>query len=157
MWKETRSMTDRVGQSGEQVPRLGNYHLSRVLGQGTSATVYLGEHQYLERFAAIKVLHIRMEPGTHETFLREARTIVQLRHPHIIGVHDFDFEGQTPYLVMEYIPNGNFRSRYPKGTRLPLEQSVTYARQIASALDYAHERHVVHRDVKPENILLDSN
>jgi serine/threonine protein kinase/DNA polymerase III delta prime subunit len=144
-------MTDRVGQ------QLGNYRLPRVLGQGTFATVYLGEHQYLERFAAIKVLHIRMELRTHEAFRREARTIAQLRHPHIIGVHDFGFEDQTPYLVMEYMPNGNLRSRYPKGTRLPIEQGVTYAKQIASALDYAHERHVIHRDVKPENLLLGSN
>ena len=70
-------MTDRVGQPGGQAPRLGNYRLPRVLGQGTFATVCLGEHQYLERFAAIKVLHVQMEPRTHEVFRREARTIAQ--------------------------------------------------------------------------------
>ena len=141
-------MPDRVGQ------QLGNYRLVRVLGQGTSAVVYLGEHQYLERLAAIKVLHVRMEAGTHEAFRREARTIAQLHHPHIIAVHDFDIEDQTPYLVMDYTPNATLRSQYPKGTRLPSEKIVTSVNQIASALDYAHEQHVIHRDVKPENILL---
>jgi serine/threonine protein kinase len=143
-------MLDRVGQ------QLGNYRLLRVLGQGAFATVYLGQHQHLEWFAAIKVLHLRMETRSHESFRREARTIAQLRHPHIIGVHDFGFHDQTPYLVMEYMPNGTLRSRYPKGTRLPFEQIVTFVKQVASALDYAHKQHVVHLDVKPENLLLGS-
>jgi eukaryotic-like serine/threonine-protein kinase len=71
-------MADYVGQ------QLGNYRLLRVLGQGTFATVYLGEHQYLERLAAIKVLHVRIESARHESFRREARTIAQLDHAHII-------------------------------------------------------------------------
>jgi serine/threonine protein kinase len=144
-------MADRIGQ------HLGNYHLLRALGYGAFATVYLGKHQYLERLAAIKVLRVRMEPITHESFRREARTIAQLRHPHIIGVHDFGFENQTPYLVMEYMHSGTLRERFPKRTRLPLEQIVVYVKQIASALDYAHEQHVIHRDVKPENLLLGTN
>jgi serine/threonine protein kinase len=144
-------MTDRVGQ------HLGNYHLLRVLGQGSFATVYLGEHQDLGWLVAIKVLHLRVEAGSYESFRREARTIAQLRHPHIIGVHDFGTSPDTAYLVMEYSPNGTLRSQCPKGTRLPFEQIVTYVKQIASALDYAHEQHVIHRDVKPENILLGPN
>src|SRR5216110_3257989 len=143
-------MTDRVGQ------QLGNYRLLRMLGQGAYAAVYLAEHQYLERLAAIKVLHVRMEPGTHKSFLREARTIAQLHHPHIVSVHDFGFEDQTPYLVMEYIQGGTLRSLYPRGAHVPFEQILTYTKQIASALDYAHEKHVIHRDVKPENILLNA-
>jgi serine/threonine protein kinase len=144
-------MADRVGQ------QLGNYRLLSILGRGAFAAVYLGKHQYLERLAAIKVLHIQIEPGTHESFRREARTIAQLHHPHIISVHDFGIEDQTPYLVMEYMQGGTLRSRYPKGTRLPCEQIVAYVRQIAAALDYAHEQQVIHRDVKPENILLGAN
>ena len=71
-------MTDRVGQ------QLGNYRLLRKIGQGAFAEVYLGEHLYLERPAAIKVLHVQMEPKTHEQFRREARTIAHSQHPHIV-------------------------------------------------------------------------
>jgi serine/threonine protein kinase len=143
-------MTDHIGQ------QFGNYHLLRLLGSGGFAEVYLGEHLYLERPAAIKVLHVQMEPKVQEAFLREARTIAHLDHPHIVRVLDFGIEGQTPYLVMDYTPNGTLRTRHPKGTRLSFEQIVLYVKQIASALDYAHEQHVIHRDVKPENILLNA-
>ena len=143
-------MADRVGQ------QLGNYRLLRVLGQGAFAEVYLGEHLYLERPAAIKVLHVQMEPKTHEQFRCEARTIAHLEHPHIVQVLDFGLDDQIPYLVMEHAPGGTLRSHYPKGTRLPIEQVVTYVKQIASALDYAHQQHIIHRDVKPENLLLDA-
>jgi eukaryotic-like serine/threonine-protein kinase len=128
----------------------------RVLGKGAFATVYLGEHQHLERPAAIKVLHVRLESAHHESFRREARTIAQLDHPHIIGVYDFGFESDTPYLVMEYTPHGTLREHFPKGMRLSFEHIVTYVRQVASALDYAQKQHVIHRDIKPENILLNT-
>src|SRR5947208_247961 len=144
-------MAERVGQS------LGNYQLLRLLGRGAFAEVYLAEHRYLEVPAAIKVLQVRMESDTQEQFRREARTIAHLHHPHIIRVLDFGFQDQTPYLVMEYTPNGTLRTRHPKGTRLPLEQIVPYVKQIAPALDYAHQQRVIHRDVKPENLLLTAN
>jgi serine/threonine protein kinase/DNA polymerase III delta prime subunit len=149
--KETLSMAERVGQI------LGNYQLLRLLGRGAFAEVYLAEHRYLEVPAAIKVLHVRMEPDTQKQFLREARTIAHLQHPHIIRVHDFGFQNQTPFLVMEYTPNGTLRTRHPKGTRLPLEQIVHYVKQLAPALDYAHQQRVIHRDIKPENMLLSTN
>jgi eukaryotic-like serine/threonine-protein kinase len=140
-------MANRVGQ------QLGHYRLLRLLGQGAFAEVYLGEHLYLERLAAIKVLHVQMEPETHEQFRREARTIAHLQHPHIVPVHDFGLDDQAPYLVMEYTPGGTLHSQHPKGTRLPYEQLVSYVKQIASALDYAHQQRVIHRDVKPHNLL----
>ena len=143
-------MADRVGQ------QLGSYRLLRKIGQGSFAEVYQGEHQYLERLAAIKILHVQMDPKTQEQFRHEARTIARLDHPHIVRVLDFGIEDQTPYLVMEYTPGGTLRSRHPKGTRLPLEQIVTYVKQIASALDYAHQQRVIHRDIKPENMLLNA-
>jgi serine/threonine protein kinase/DNA polymerase III delta prime subunit len=143
-------MTERVGQ------QLGNYRLLRLLGQGAFAAVYLGEHQYLERPAAIKVLHVRMEAAHQESFHREARTIAKLQHPHIISVYDFGICDQTPYLVMEYTSGGTLRTHHPKGTRLSFEQIVTYVKQITSALDYAHAQHVIHRDIKPENLLLNT-
>ena len=141
-------MAERVGQF------CGNYQLLRLLGRGAFAEVYLAEHRYLEVPAAIKVLHVSIEPDTHEQFLREARTIAHLQHPHIVHVHDFGFQDQTPFLVMEYAPNGTLRRRHPKGTRLSFEQIIHYVKQIAPALDYAHQQRVIHRDVKPENLLL---
>ena len=144
-------MVDRMGE------QFGNYKLLRLLGQGSFADVYLGEHRYLEIPAAIKVLHVRMEAQTQERFRREARMIAHLQHPHIVRVLEFGIEEQTPYLVMDYISNGTLRSVHPKGTRLPLEKIVPYVKQIASALDYAHQNRVVHRDIKPENILICSD
>jgi eukaryotic-like serine/threonine-protein kinase len=143
-------MADYVGQ------QFGNYQVLRKLGQGAFAEVYLAEHQYLEIPAAIKILHARMGPDTYEQFRREAHTIAHLQHPHIVCVLDFGIREQTPYLILEYAPGGTLRARHPKGTRLPLEQIVTYVKQIAPALDYAHQHHVIHRDVKPENMLVNA-
>ncbi len=143
-------MAEYIGQ------QFGNYRLLRLLGQGAFASVYLAEHCYLEILAAVKVLHVKIEARTQDAFLREARTIARLQHPHIVRVSDFGFQEQIPYLVMEYLPNGTLRSQHPKGTRLSFEEIVRYVRQIAAALDYAHEQHVIHRDIKPENILLNA-
>ncbi|MBV9230732.1 MAG: protein kinase, partial [Chloroflexi bacterium] len=143
-------MIEAIGQ------QFGPYRLLRLLGTGNFASVYLGEHQYLERPAAIKVLRVRMGQEADAPFRREARTIAHLDHPHIVRVYDFGIQEQTPFLVMEYTPNGSLRTRHPKGTCLPLEQIATYVKQIASSLDYAHEHRVIHRDVKPENLLLNA-
>jgi serine/threonine protein kinase len=142
-----RPQHDRVGQ------RFGNYRLSRLIGQGGFAEVYLGEHIYLDTQTAIKVLHTQLVGQDVEQFRQEARTIAHLEHPHIVRLLDFGVEGTTPYLIMSYAPNGTMRERYPKGTRLPLEQVVLYIKQIAQALQYAHDRKLIHRDIKPENIL----
>jgi serine/threonine protein kinase len=142
-------MSERVGQV------FGNYQLLRFLGQGAFAEVYLGEHRYIEMAAAIKVL-THMEPETHEAFRNEARAIARLEHPHIIRLRDFGIQDGTPYLIMDYMPNGTLRALHPRGTRLPFEQIVSYVQQIASALDYAHQQRLIHRDIKPENILLNA-
>src|SRR5215469_11853372 len=144
-------MTDHVGQ------RFGNYRLLRQLGKGGFADVYLGEHVYLKTQAAIKVLQIQLAGENTEFFLKEARTIAHLEHPHIVRVLDFGVEDNLPFLVMSYAPNGSMRSRYPPGTILPLEDIVSYVNQIARALQYAHEEKLIHRDVKPENLLLGRN
>src|SRR6266700_6193243 len=144
-------MADRVGQ------QLGNYRLIRLLGRGGFAEVYLGEHLRLKTQVAVKILHTSLEDNDIEGFLREAQTVARLKHPHIVRVFDFDVENHTPYLVMDYLPNGNVRRSYPKGTSLPLETIVFYAKQVASALQYAHDQKLIHRDVKPENMLLDQD
>ncbi len=144
-------MIDRVGQN------IGNYRLSRLLGHGGFADVYLGEHIYLKTLAAIKVLHTQLANEDIERFRAEAQTIAHLVHPHIIRVLDFDVDQHTPLLVMDYAPDDTLRQRHPKGERLPLATVVPYVKQIASALQYAHDRRVIHRDVKPENMLIGQN
>ena len=141
-------MSERVGQ------QLGHYRLIQHLGHGGFADVYLGEHLYLNTKAAIKVLHTHLAGSDLPQFLKEARTIAALAHPHIIRVLDFGVENDTPFLVMEYAPNGTLRQRYPRGTRLSLPTIVPFVKQTAQALYYAHEQRLVHRDVKPENLLL---
>jgi serine/threonine protein kinase len=143
---------DLVGQ------QLGNYRVIKLLGRGGYAEVYLGEHIYLETQSAIKVLHARLGDAEEaERFRYEARTIARLVHPHIVRVFDFDIQDDVPFLVMDYAPNGSLRKRHPKGARLPLEMVLSYVQQIASALQYAHDQRLVHRDVKPENMLLGRN
>ncbi len=137
--------------------QLGNYRLRHLLGRGGSADVYLGEHIHLGTLAAIKVLQVEIGSDNLNDFLREAKTIAHLLHPHIVRVLDFGIEGNMPFLVMDYAPNGTLRQRHPKESRLPLTTIVAYVRQVAQALQYAHERKVIHRDVKPENMLLGVN
>jgi WD40 repeat protein len=143
-------MVDYIGQ------RLGNYQLTRLLGEGGFAQVYLGEHIYLSTQAAIKVLNTQMANDT-DWFRTEARTIARLVHPNIVRVLEFGVEGNTPFLVMDYAPSGTLRQRHPKGTRLPLATVTSYVQQVAEALQYAHNEKLVHRDVKPENMLVGRN
>ncbi len=144
-------MIDRVGQ------QLGNYHLIRQIGHGGFAQVYLGEHIYLKTQAAIKILQVELEDDERNEFLNEARTIAHLVHPHIVRILDFGVDDNTAFLVMDYAPGGTLREFYPKGTRLPLEIIVSYIKQVAEALQYAHNQNIIHRDIKPGNILLGQN
>ena len=144
-------MADRVGQ------QLGNYRLLRLLGRGSFAEVYLGEHLYLKNRAALKVLRTSLADEDVEQFLAEAQTLARLAHPNIVRVLDFAVEQGMPFLVMDYAPRGTMRRFHPRGSCLSLETTTAYLRQLAAALQYAHNRNVIHRDVKPENILLGSH
>ena len=141
-------MADRVGQ------HFGNYRLVAPLGQGGFAEVYLGQHVRLTLQAAIKVLHTHLTDQEAAHFSQEAETIAKLMHPSIVRILDYDVQDGVPFLVMDYAPNGSLRRRYPKGTVVPLPQIVSHVRQVADALQYAHEQKFIHRDVKPENMLL---
>jgi eukaryotic-like serine/threonine-protein kinase len=142
---------DRVGQ------QFGNYQLMRFLGRGGFAEVYIGQHAFLKTQVALKILHAQLAHDEQERFLQEARTIAHLVHPHIIRVLDFGLQGDQPFLVMDYAPHGSLRDRYPKGAQLGLETIITYTKQIASALQSAHDAKLIHCDVKPENMLVGRN
>ena len=144
-------MTDILGQ------QLGNYRLIGLIGQGGFAEVYLGEHIHLGNHAAIKVLKTQVAAEDIAQFRNEARLIVNLKNAHIVPVLDFGIQNGTPFLVMEHAVNGTLRQRHPRGSIVPLDTIVSYVKQVAAALQYAHDRHVIHRDVKPENMLLAPN
>ena len=135
--------------------KLGNYRLVQRLGIGGFSTVYLGEHLFLKTLAAVKVLHSRLFSDEALTsFLQEARLVEQLDHPHIVRLLEFGVEEHAPYLVFQYAPNGTVRQRSPRGSQIALPIIVQYVRQIAEALQYAHDLKIIHRDIKPENFLL---
>lgn len=144
-----------MGNRVEQ--QFGSYRLQRFLGDGGFAEVYVGEHIHLGTQAAIKVLHARLSSQDEQKFLDEARTVARLIHPHIVRVLDFGVEGQTPFLVMDYTSNGTLLHRHPPGTLVPLHLVVAYVRQVADALHYAHNEKIIHRDVKPENLLISAH
>ena len=140
---------------------LGKYTLGEQLGHGGMAEVYRAHHPVLDRDVTIKVLHGFL--GGEDflaRFKREARAVASLRHAHIQQIHDFDFDGDHYYMVMEFIDWGTLQDlmlqQSREGRYLPSAKVLSIMEQVASALDYAHSRGIIHRDIKPSNILLDS-
>jgi tRNA A-37 threonylcarbamoyl transferase component Bud32 len=151
---ETGSPSDLTGK------RLGNYRILGALGQGGMAKVYKGYQPLLDRYVAIKVLAPRFatDEEFRARFQREAAAIARLRHPNIVQVYDFGIEGSIHYMVMEYIAGDtlkmHIRTARTLGERLPSKEILTVLKGMAAALDYAHGRDIIHRDVKPANIML---
>jgi serine/threonine protein kinase len=119
--------------------------------------VYLGEQIELGTQAAIKVLNAQLTSVDIERFNAEASTIARLSHPHIVRLLEFATGEGTPFLVLDYAPGGTLRERHPRGTPLPVEAILPYVRQVCEALSYVHEQKLIHRDVKPENLLLSAD
>ncbi len=134
--------------------KLGQYEVQDFIGQGAMGLVYRAYHPQLDRTCAVKVLHsITPDADTAARFRREAQAIARLRHPNILDVYDFgDYQG-TPYMIVEYVPGGSLANRLEKGG-LNRPDALGFLRGIAAGLDYAHINGVVHRDVKPANVLL---
>ena len=145
-------LQDRSGQ------QIGDYRLQNYLGKGTFGTVYLAEHVHDRSLAAVKILQFQLSNREDlRDFLNEAR-IIRLRHPHIVSILDFGLSrDDLPFLVMEYALGGTLRNRHPRGSQVSSGTIATYVLHLASALQYAHDRRIIHRDVKPENMLLNGD
>ena len=142
-------MNDLTGQS------LGQYRIVEPIGRGGMASVYKAYQPSLDRYVAVKVLppYYAHEPGFAMRFTREAKAVAKLDHPHILPIYDFGQEGDVSYIVMKYVAAGTLKEMLDRP--IPLAQAVEIVRQIAAALDHAHEQGVIHRDVKPSNVLMD--
>ncbi len=139
------------------------YRLDEKVGTGGMSTVYRAFDTVLERDVAIKLMHreIADDSDQLERFRREARAVAQLNHPHVVGVidageEDSDGDGfSTPYIVFEFVQGETLKDRIRRYGRLPVSEAIAYAIEIARALGAAHASHIVHRDVKPQNVLVD--
>ena len=135
----------------------GRYRIERELGRGGMATVYLAEDLRHHRRVAIKVLDPEVAAAIgSERFLREIETVAQLTHPHILPLHDSGEADRLLYYVMPYVEGESLRQRLSREKQLPVDEAVRIAREVADALDHAHRAGIVHRDVKPENVLLEA-
>jgi eukaryotic-like serine/threonine-protein kinase len=136
----------------------GRYRLDAQIGTGGMSTVYRAFDTVLERQVAIKLMHreIASDSDQLERFRREARAVAQLNHPHIVTVIDAGEDDATPYIVFEYVEGETLKQRIRRFGRLPVPEAVAYAIEIARALGIAHSRGIVHRDVKPQNVLIDT-
>ena len=135
----------------------GRYRLEARIGAGGMSTVYRATDETLQRQVAIKLMNreIASDSDQLERFRREARAVAQLSHPHIVGVIDYGEDDSRPYIVFEYVEGETLKERIRRNGRLPITEAVAYAIEIARALGTAHARHIVHRDVKPQNVLID--
>jgi serine/threonine protein kinase len=144
-----------------ELPQLGRYEIISELGRGAMGVVYKARDPLLERTVAIKTVNMALEENGaaqyEARFQQEARAAGGLNHPNIVTIHDVGKSGSTAYMAMEFIEGVELRSLLRPGEPLPLAQAVSIGAQIAEGLAYAHQRGVVHRDIKPPNIMVLQN
>src|SRR3954467_53304 len=137
----------------------GRVRLEEQVGSGGMSSVYRAFDPTLERHVAIKMMHrdISNDADQLERFRREARAVAQLNHPHVVTVIDAGEDDGNPFIVFEYIEGETLKERIRRLGRLPVAEAVAYAVEIARALECAHSHMLVHRDVKPQNVLIDAD
>ncbi len=137
----------------------GRFRLDEKIGSGGMSTVYRAFDPTLERWVAIKMMHrdISSDPDQLERFRREARTVARLNHPHVVTVIDAGEDDGAPYIVFEYVEGETLKERIRRLGSLPVSEAVAYAIEIGRALSSAHAHRLVHRDVKPQNVLIDQD
>ncbi|MCA9938384.1 MAG: serine/threonine protein kinase, partial [Anaerolineales bacterium] len=146
--------TDLIGK------QVGHYRVDALLGDGGMGTVYRAHDLNLGRTVAIKFMHAQFAhlPEFRARLTNEAQTVARLDHPSIVKIFDFGESSEGLYIAMEYVDGGSLRAHLgrlqKRGVFLPLQQSLQIGVQMADALDYAHQRGLIHRDVKPGNIIL---
>src|SRR5918992_466696 len=133
------------------------FRLEEKVGSGGMSSVYRAFDPTLERRVAIKMMHrdISSDPDQLERFRREARAVARLNHPHVVTVIDAGEDDGAPYIVFEYVEGETLKDRIRRLGRLPVSEAVAYAIEIGRALEAAHASKLVHRDVKPQNVLID--
>ena len=137
----------------------GRYRLESKLGSGGMSTVFLAVDETLERQVACKVMHREMsdQPDQIERFRREARSVAQLSHPNVVAVIDAGEDSGYPYIVFEYVDGETLKQRIDRLGRLPFDEAAAYAIETGRGIAAAHAARMVHRDVKPQNVLIDSD
>ncbi|HRF93684.1 MAG TPA: serine/threonine-protein kinase, partial [Aggregatilineales bacterium] len=137
---------------------LGQFEIAEEIGRGGMATVYKARQRSMNRTVAIKVLPRQMlhDPGFYERFEREVDVISHLEHPHILPIYDYGQDEGLPYIAMRYLGGGSLEQRIRR-TPVKIDDIEKPLRQVAQALDYAHQQGIIHRDLKPGNIMLDEN
>lgn len=140
-------------ESGEKIR---DFVLEKKIGEGGVGEVWRAYHQALKKYYAVKVIfpHLSKQPHFHDRFIQEAITMVNLEHPHIVGVHDFFSQDGNSFLVMSYIDGGSLADLLKERGPLPVQEAIRLSRGILDALNFANSRGVIHRDVKPNNILM---
>jgi eukaryotic-like serine/threonine-protein kinase len=135
------------------------YRIDQKIGSGGMSSVYQAFDPTLERWVAIKLMHrdISNDPDQLERFRREARAVAQLNHPHVVTVIDAGEDDGAPFIVFEYVEGETLKERIKRQGRLPVSEAVAYAIEIGRALECAHLHRLVHRDVKPQNVLIDAD
>ena len=135
----------------------GRYRLEAKLGSGGMSTVYLARDETLDRPVAVKVMHREMSEQADqlERFRQEARAVAKFSHPNVVSVIDAGEDGGYPYIVFEYVEGETLKQRIARVGALDTQEAIAYAIEVARGLSVAHARNMVHRDIKPQNVLID--